>query len=172
MDSWFSSSVVAIEEGYRQKRRQRSLMLLAWGTEFTQFLAALYFLPQGDLKNRMNCTLTIWRIGFIHPFLQIILVQNSLGGKEFNKFFPSNSSDDLCLPFCIYSSSMVVAHMVHATIPGIDPRSPKYKKDCLAGVVECVPCLTARMAGSPRSQMPSRSAHIAPTTAFQMSSLN
>ena len=34
---------------------------------------------------------------FIQPFLQIVLVENSLCGKELNHFFPPNSSDDLCL---------------------------------------------------------------------------
>ena len=40
----------------------------------------------------------------IHPFLQIVLVQNSQRGKELNKFCPPNSSDDLCLLFCTYLS--------------------------------------------------------------------
>ena len=44
--------------------------------------------------------------GAIHPFLQIILVQISLRGKELNKFRPPNRSYDLCLFFCIYPSSM------------------------------------------------------------------
>ena len=66
-----------------------------WGTKLIQFLAALAILHQDDLKNRMNCT-SIWRIGWINPFLQIILVQNS----------SANSSDDICLLFCIYTSSM------------------------------------------------------------------
>ena len=54
----------------------------------------------------------------MHPFLQIILIQFILyfklsyckiaqRGKEFNEFCLSNSSDDLCLFFCIYPSSML-----------------------------------------------------------------
>ena len=39
--------------------------------------------------------------GLIHPFLKIVLVQNSQHGKELNKFYSPNSSDDLCLLFCI-----------------------------------------------------------------------
>ena len=31
---------------------------------------------------------------------------SSLGGKELNQFCPPNSSDDLCLLFCLYPSSM------------------------------------------------------------------
>ena len=40
-------------------------------------------------------------------FSKIILVENSKCGKEFNKFRPPNSSDDLCLLFCLYPSSLV-----------------------------------------------------------------
>ena len=43
--------------------------------------------------------------GAIHPFLHSILVQNSQRVKELNKFCPPNSSDDLCLFFCINPSS-------------------------------------------------------------------
>ena len=48
----------------------------------------------------------IWRIGWIRPFLQIMLVQNRLRGKEMKQFCPPNSSGDLCLLFCLYPSSM------------------------------------------------------------------
>ena len=44
---------------------------------------------------------------FIHPFLQIIRMQNSYRGKELHKFRPPNSSYDLCLLFCINPSSML-----------------------------------------------------------------
>ena len=37
-----------------------------------------------------------------------ILVKNSQHSKEFNKFCPSSSNDDLCLVFCIYPSSTYV----------------------------------------------------------------
>ena len=46
------------------------------------------------------------RIGWFHPILQIVLLQNS--GKEFNQFCPPSSNDDLCLLFCINPSSMIV----------------------------------------------------------------
>ena len=58
----------------------------------------------------MNCTRTIWRKGWIHPFLQIIVVQNSPRGKELNPFYPPNSSDDLCILFCRYPSSLTEAY--------------------------------------------------------------
>ena len=37
----------------------------------------------------------------IHPFLQIILVQNNWHVKDLIQFCLPSSSDDLCLPFCI-----------------------------------------------------------------------
>ena len=87
---------VSIEEGFRQKKRQRSSLL--WGrTEFIQLRRAIYILPW-----------TIWRIGWFHPFLHIILVSLIIffisfwskiasATKEYNKFCPPNSRDDLCL---------------------------------------------------------------------------
>ena len=47
--------------------------------------------------------------GWFHPILQIFLVQNSYRGKEWNQFCPPSSSDDLCLLFCLYPSSMLSA---------------------------------------------------------------
>ena len=44
------------------------------------------------MKFRMNCTRTIWWMGWIHPFLQIILVQNSLRDKELNIFCPKTAA--------------------------------------------------------------------------------
>ena len=62
-------------------------------------------------------------MGWINPFLQIILVQFILflrssqckipiRGKELNKFCLPNSSNDLCLFFCIYPSSKPVAQFL------------------------------------------------------------
>ena len=51
------------------------------------------------MKNRMR----------IHPFLQIILVQNSQRSNELNQFCSPNSNDDLCLLFYLYPSSMLSA---------------------------------------------------------------
>ena len=70
------------------------------------------------LPRLLFCTRTILKKGWMHPFLQIILIQFILyfklsyckiaqRGKEFNEFCLSNSSDDLCLFFCIYPSSML-----------------------------------------------------------------
>ena len=38
----------------------------------------------------------------IHPLLQIILVLNLQCGMEQNEYRPPNSSDDLCLLFCLF----------------------------------------------------------------------
>ena len=46
----------------------------------------------------------------IHPFLQIILMPNLQCGMEFNVFRPPNSSNDICLLFCIYPSSITPTH--------------------------------------------------------------
>ena len=78
------------------------------GTESIQFLTVLLFcIRRIYLKFRMNSSFSSYHHGTIHPLIHIILVQNSYRGKKFNKFFPPNSSDDLCLLFCINSSSMV-----------------------------------------------------------------
>ena len=49
--------------------------------------------------------------------------KKSKRGKELSKFFPPNSSDDLCLFFCLYPSSMV---QVQAW--GKDPQRKRERK--------------------------------------------
>ena len=70
-----------------------------WGTEFIQLLAVLY---QDDMKKRINFTRMIWSKGWIHPILQIVLVQNSYPARNW-----INCSHDLFLLFWINPSSMV-----------------------------------------------------------------
>ena len=63
------------------------VVAVAWGTDLIQFLAAIAFLYQDDLKNEMNSSFSSYRPvcnlscsycpGAIHPFLQIVLVQKS-----------------------------------------------------------------------------------------------
>ena len=48
-----------------------------WGTECMQFLVALAVFHQVDLKNRMNLSFSSYHPSAIHPFLHVILVQNS-----------------------------------------------------------------------------------------------
>ena len=56
------------------------------------------------LNYGMNCTRMILRKWWVHFILQNRPRQNSQHGKELNKFFPTNKSDDLCLFFCLYPS--------------------------------------------------------------------
>ena len=56
-------------------------------------------------NNMMTWSFSLNHPGAIHPILQIVLVQNGQRSKEFNNFCPPNSSDDLCLFFCLYPSS-------------------------------------------------------------------
>ena len=85
-------------EGYRQKKGQRSSLLFGRGEEFFQFLAALTVLHW-----------TIWIVGWIAPWWFerkgwiYPILQNC---PRQNKFFPPNRSDDLCVLFCLYLSSM------------------------------------------------------------------
>ena len=60
-----------------------------------------------ERRRSQRSTFSLNHPGAIHPILQIVLLQNSERGKEFNKFCPLNKSDDL-LPFlCIYPSFMI-----------------------------------------------------------------
>ena len=74
-------------------------------------LAALAFVHYDDLKNRMNCT----RIVYFSK--SSCMVQNSLRGKKLNKFCPPNRSNDLCLCFCLYPSSMAPSSLSYQMIP-------------------------------------------------------
>ena len=74
----------------------------ALGAELIKFLAALAILYPNNLKNRMHCTWIIWRIVWIHPSPQNMVVKNCSHGKELNQ-----SSDGLCLLFCLYPLSSV-----------------------------------------------------------------
>ena len=51
-----------------------SILLLWFNTSMCMVYTSITW---DDVNNRTNCTRTIWRTGWIHPFLQIILVQNS-----------------------------------------------------------------------------------------------
>ena len=71
-------------------------------------LAALAIVPRKILIIGWIALGWFERKDWIHPVLQNPPRQNSWRGKEFNKFFPPNRSDDLCLSFCLYPSSMHV----------------------------------------------------------------
>ena len=82
------------------------------------FLAPLAVLPRTILNNRLNCT------------RMILLLKIALGkicsqhGKELNKFFTPNRSDDLSLFYCLYpsSSSMYLGYQIqlkrNSPLPG------------------------------------------------------
>ena len=57
--------------------KQVKVAAAVWGTEFIQFLAVLAILHQDVLKNRMIHPSSSYHPDAIHPFLHIILVQNS-----------------------------------------------------------------------------------------------
>ena len=94
----------------RTKTKENAkVVTAAWRAELIQCLAVLATLHQDNVKNRMNCSRTMWRIGLIHPFLQ-----NSKSGKELNQFRPLNSSDNLSafssvffLLLCRFSSHVI-----------------------------------------------------------------
>ena len=91
------------------------MVAAVWGTEFIQLLAALAILHQDDLKTWIDSSYSSYHSGPIHPMFHIILVQFVLYfisfwckiGKELSHFYSPNNSDDLCLLFCFYPSSMV-----------------------------------------------------------------
>ena len=88
----------------RTKTKEKAkVVTAAWRAELIQCLAVLATLHQDNVKNRMNCSRTMWRIGLIHPFLQ-----NSKSGKELNQSIPAPKQQwqPLCLLFCLFPSSM------------------------------------------------------------------
>ena len=93
-------SAKAVEEGWREKPRQR-LSRLFGGQNLVNFFAALAVLPQS--------TWIFKKPGWIRQFLPNRPRQNSERGKKLNKFCPSNRRDDLWLGFCRYPPSMAKA---------------------------------------------------------------
>ena len=104
----------------------------------------------------------------IHPFLKTILVVNLQCGMELNEFRPSNSSDDLCLLFCLFlllwiwgtlipvlctrlatSASLSISRGTSASSPsGQDahqPQSPRYHPSPPPTVLHNKPCCRVRM---------------------------
>ena len=68
------------------------------------------------MKNRRYSSFSSNHPGAFRPIILIVMVQHSFRGKEWNKFFPPNSSYDLCLFFCLYPSSMHGMHTVNILI--------------------------------------------------------
>ena len=101
----FRSRHCVIEEGFIQKIRQRSSLLLGVTKIFQFLFFALAILPQDQWKNIGGFAhKSLIRPSANQPFLRIVLVQNSQRGKKLKQFFTPRSSDDLCLLFCINPS--------------------------------------------------------------------
>ena len=123
----FACKVIRVRKAILYKARIQHIL---WQGRRCCLGDRLYLIPvhQDEVKNRMNCTRMILRKWLIHPILQIVLVQNSLRGKELNKFFPPNGRDDLCLFVCIYPSSLrrqmyghVVLNIPHSVLLNLLP---------------------------------------------------
>ena len=94
--------VKSIEEGKLRKKMQRSSLLFGGQNLFGSFKHFLFF-----TRTILNSSFSSSYPGTIHHILRPTVVQNSQRGKELNKFCPPISSDDLCLFFCIYPSSII-----------------------------------------------------------------
>ena len=105
-----------IEEGKIQKKRQRSSPLLGGQNLFNTLTRYICFVL-GKLEEKDVRIATWWfeeKVELI-LFFKIILVQNIKRGEKLNKFCPTNRSDDLCLFFCIYPSSMLSFSIIIGT---------------------------------------------------------
>ena len=83
--TWGNLSSKSIEEGYRQKKRQRSSLLFVEKNLFNSF-PALAILPRTILKNRMNSSFSFKSSWCNSSYNSNRLVQNSKRGKELIKF--------------------------------------------------------------------------------------
>ena len=63
-------------------------------------------MPSTVLKNSINSSFSVKPSWCNSSYNSNRPVQNSYRGKEFNKLFPPKKSNDLCLIFCHYPSSM------------------------------------------------------------------
>ena len=90
--------------------------LLFGGQNLFNYLPRQLFCTRMILNRRINSSFSSNHPGAIHPILQFVLVQNSLRRKDINKFWHPSSSKDLCLFFCIYSSSMLASILLPAHI--------------------------------------------------------
>ena len=91
-----------IEKGFIQKRR--SSLSLFWTRTIWRIGSSSFSLYCSILVQFILFFVSSWcnsYFSFYHPR------GKQLAGKELNKFCPPNSSDDLCLLFCIYPFSMV-----------------------------------------------------------------
>ena len=81
-----------------------------WKTECIQFLAALAIFPRTILKNMMNSSFSFKSSWCNSSHSAKSPSAKDLRGKEFNKFCPLNTGDDIFLFFCLHPSSMIHLH--------------------------------------------------------------
>ena len=112
----------------------------------------------------MNSSFSSYHPGAIHPFLQIILFFKSSNcklwrGKELNNFFSPISSDDLCLFFCNYPSSLYLQLL--ESIPLLRPPSPptqlQYQSSCSAAQPQQLVSCHLGQPAVPAAVLPGRS---------------
>ena len=82
----------SIEEGWRQKQRQRSSPLFG----FVQYFAVLTDLPRSIWKKRLNSS-----------YSSQSTEAKQLARHRNKKICPPDRRDDLCLCFCLHPSSML-----------------------------------------------------------------
>ena len=87
------------------KEEKAKVVAAVLGTEYIQFLAALAVLLQDEIIiffRSSLCNSSFFNIILVQIILFLIIaLQNSYRGKKLTKFCPPNSSEDLCLVFCI-----------------------------------------------------------------------
>ena len=94
-------------KAYKKDKDRIKVVASVWGAELIKFLAALAVLQRTIWINWMNCTRKIWNKRMNSSYSS----KSSLGkiasaARNLINFAPPNSSDDLCLFFCMYPSSM------------------------------------------------------------------
>ena len=73
--SFSSVAYCTVEEGFEQRRRQRSSLLFG-GQNLFKFLVSLAVLHQDDLKKRMNSSFSAYHPGGINPLFVNIIIKS------------------------------------------------------------------------------------------------
>ena len=129
---------VSKETNHRRRiktEEKAKVVASVWVKEIIQFCVVLAILPRTLLKNEMNSSFSFkssW-CNSSHNSNR----ENSQRGKELNKFFPQKRSDNLCLCFCLYPSSMKLTHL-HSLVNSLHLSVPWAKQSLLAMTVQSV----------------------------------
>ena len=102
----FAKSIVAdhIEEGWKQKARQRSSHLFG-GKNFVQFLATLAVLSRSIWKKRLNSTVSFNWLQLFIPKSTVTLKTSSAARNQTN-VAPQNDVTTFAYAFCFHPSFM------------------------------------------------------------------